>query len=50
MSLNRMIEKARRLLKTGRADRIGMDVFSVIGDHGTYTVAQNHACIQLPRI
>ena len=35
-----MIEKAQRLLKTGRVECVGRDLYNVIGDHGTYTVAQ----------
>jgi len=37
-----MLEKAQRLLKGGRVERIGEGIYNVIGDHGTYTVAQDH--------
>jgi hypothetical protein len=40
MSMERMIEKARRLLKGGRVERLDNGRFNVIGDHGTYTVVQ----------
>lgn len=42
MSLNRMVEKARRLLESGRVEHIGGGRYNVIGDHGTYTVAQDY--------
>jgi len=42
LSLDRMIEKARRLLENGRVERIGGERYNMVGDHGTYTVAQNY--------
>lgn len=42
LSLDRMIEKARKLLESGRVESIGDDRYNVIGDHGTYTVAQDY--------
>ena len=42
MSIDRMIEKARKLLKDSRVEQIGDDTWNVIGDHGTYTVAMDH--------
>jgi hypothetical protein len=35
-----MIEKAYNLVKKGKAEHIGEDVYNVVGAHGTYTVAQ----------
>ena len=40
MSLDKMIEKAQRLLRSGRVERIDGNRFNVVGDHGTYTVVQ----------
>jgi hypothetical protein len=40
LSLDRMIEKARKLLESGRVERLNGGRFNVIGDHGTYTVVQ----------
>jgi len=40
LSLDKMIEKARRLLESGRVERLNHERFNVVGDHGTYTVVQ----------
>jgi len=40
LSLDRMIEKARKLVESGRVERLDGGRFNVIGDHGTYTVVQ----------
>jgi len=37
-----MIEKARRLLESGRMERLDHERFNVVGDHGTYTVVQTY--------
>jgi len=37
-----MVEKARRLLESGRVERIDREHYNVVGDHGTYTVALNY--------
>jgi hypothetical protein len=42
MPVDRLIEKARKLAQSGRVEPLGSGVYNVIGDHGTYTVAQNH--------
>ena len=42
MPVNRLIEKARKLAETGRVEALGNNVYNVIGDHGTYTVAQDY--------
>ena len=41
LPLNAMMEKAQRLLKGGRVERLGGGRFNVIWDHGTYSVVQN---------
>ena len=40
MPLEAMVDKALRLVKAGRVERLDGEWFNVIGDHGTYTVAQ----------
>ena len=40
LPIDRMVEKARRLLKSGRVEYLSDGLYNVIGDHGTYTVAQ----------
>lgn len=37
-----MIEKAWSLIKSGRVERISEDSWSVVGDHGTYTVTVDY--------
>jgi predicted nucleic acid-binding Zn finger protein len=36
--LHKMLDKADRLLKAGRIERLESGHFNVIGDHGTYTL------------
>ncbi len=38
--VNRLVEKALRMLRTGRVESMGGGRFNVIGDHGTYNVVQ----------
>lgn len=38
MPLDSMVEKAFRLVRTGRVEPLGGGRFNVVGDHGTYTV------------
>ncbi|MDH5438993.1 MAG: SWIM zinc finger domain-containing protein [Candidatus Bathyarchaeota archaeon] len=40
MPLDKMIEKARKLIRSGRIEYTGDGLYNVIGDHGTYTVAR----------
>ncbi len=40
MPLDKMIEKARKLLQRGRVEYVGDGLYNVVGDHGTYTVAK----------
>ncbi len=42
MPVNRLFEKAKRLVESGRVESLGQGVYNVIGDHGTYTVAQDY--------
>lgn len=37
-----MYQKARYLIESGRIENLGNGIFNVIGEHGTYTVAQDH--------
>jgi len=41
VSMDRMVEKAQRLVRSGRVERISHDHFNVVGDHGTYAVVIN---------
>ena len=40
MSLDRMIEKAYELVQKRRVEQVSEGVYNVVGDHGTYLVAQ----------
>jgi len=40
MPLDKMIEKARKLIQRHRVEYIGDGLYNVVGDHGTYTVAK----------
>jgi predicted nucleic acid-binding Zn finger protein len=40
--VNRLLEKAKRLVESHRVEPLGLGVYNVIGDHGTYTVVQDH--------
>jgi hypothetical protein len=37
-----MLQKARKLLETHRVEFLGNDIYNVIGDHGTYSVAVDY--------
>ena len=37
-----LFEKARKLAESGRVEFLGNGVYNVVGDHGTYTVAEDH--------
>ena len=43
MPINRLFEKAKKLVDSHRVESLGQGVYNVIGDHGTYTVVQNYA-------
>ncbi len=36
-----LFEKARKLVESGRIEFLGNGVYNVVGDHGTYTVAED---------
>jgi predicted nucleic acid-binding Zn finger protein len=38
----RLIRKARKLAETGRVEQLAIGIYNVVGDHGTYIVAQDH--------
>ena len=40
MPIHKMLEKADRIIKMSRVERIDANHYNVIGDHGTYTVVQ----------
>jgi len=40
LPLDKMIEKAYKLLRGKRIEQIGEGLYNVVGDHGTYTVAR----------
>jgi hypothetical protein len=40
MPMDRMIEKAEKLLKRGSVEQMDFDRYNVVGDHGTYTVVR----------
>jgi predicted nucleic acid-binding Zn finger protein len=42
MRIDRLFEKAERLVASGRVEPLGGGVYNIIGDHGTYTVVQDH--------
>ena len=42
MPIDRLLDKAKKLLESGRVELIGQGVYNVIGDHGTYFVARDH--------
>jgi predicted nucleic acid-binding Zn finger protein len=42
LPVDRLLEKAKRLVESHRVESLGQGVYNVIGDHGTYTVVQDH--------
>jgi hypothetical protein len=36
-----LFEKARKLVESSRIEFLGNGVYNVVGDHGTYTVAED---------
>ena len=42
MPIDRLFEKAKRLVESRRVESLGQGVYNVIGDHGTYTVVQDY--------
>ena len=41
MAVDRMVEKAEKLIQQKRVQQIDNDRYNVVGDHGTYTVARS---------
>ncbi len=42
LPLEKLMEKAEKLLKSRRVEALGGGAYNVVGDHGTYTVVQNY--------
>jgi uncharacterized Zn finger protein len=42
MRVDRLFEKAERLVASGRVEPLSIGVYNVVGDHGTYTVVQDY--------
>ena len=42
MSVDRLVDKAEKILKSGRVESLGGGKFNVVGDHGTYIVIRNY--------
>jgi predicted nucleic acid-binding Zn finger protein len=40
--VDRMVEKAQKLLESGKVERLDIGVFNVVGDHGTYIVVESY--------
>ena len=43
MSIDKLVEKAEKLLKSRRVEPLSLGTYNVIGDHGTYTVVQDYS-------
>jgi len=42
MPVDRMVEKAKKLLDSGRVERLNGGHYNVVGNHGTYSVVMNN--------
>jgi hypothetical protein len=42
MTMDKIFEKARKLVESRRVEPLGQGTYNVIGDHGTYTVVQDY--------
>ena len=42
LPLDTMVEKAQRLLESGKVERLDTGSFNVVGDHGTYVVVETY--------
>jgi hypothetical protein len=42
MPVNKLFEKAKKLVESHRVESLGQGIYNVIGDHGTYTVVQDY--------
>jgi hypothetical protein len=43
MPIDKLLEKAKRLVESHRVEPLSQGVYNVIGYHGTYTVVQDYA-------
>jgi hypothetical protein len=43
MPIDKLVEKAEKLLKSRRVEPLSQGTYNVIGDHGTYTVVQDYS-------
>jgi hypothetical protein len=41
MPVERVIEKARKLLESGKVERLDIGLFNIVGDHGIYVVVES---------
>lgn len=41
MPVDKLYEKAKRLVESRRIEPLGLGIYNVIGDHGTYTVVED---------
>ncbi|MCX8153542.1 MAG: hypothetical protein N3E52_03805 [Candidatus Bathyarchaeota archaeon] len=41
MPVDKLYEKAKKLVESRRVESLGLGVYNVVGDHGTYTVAED---------
>ena len=42
MPVNKLFEKAKKLVESHRVESLDQGIYNVIGDHGTYTVVQDY--------
>ncbi|MEM4244250.1 MAG: SWIM zinc finger family protein [Candidatus Bathyarchaeia archaeon] len=42
MPIDKLYEKAKKLVESRRVEPLGPGIYNVIGDHGTYTVVEDH--------
>ncbi len=42
MPLDKLVEKAEKLLKSRRVEPLGQGIYNVVRNHGTYTVVQDY--------
>jgi hypothetical protein len=42
MAMDKIFEKARKLVESQRVEPLGQGTYNVIGNHGTYTVVQDY--------
>jgi len=42
MPIDRLFEKAKKLVESHRVESLDHGIYNVIGDHGTYTVVQDY--------